>query len=131
MGDPSIMDWSHLVGVPFEYDGRGPDTFDCYGLVRQCWRETHGIELPDFKSPSDPGLQAALGINQLFSLWQNTDCQPGVMAAIRIGSYTRHCAFVIDNDTMIHAWEPSGGVSIVPLNEEWKRRITGFYRYAG
>lgn len=119
-----------LIGTPFEYGGRGPDTYDCYGLVKECWRRVHGIELPDFKSPSDPGVQAALGVTQMFR-WEPCDRGAGVMAAIRIGGLTRHCGFLLDEDTMIHAWMFSGGVTIATLTDEWKRRITGYYRYAG
>lgn len=128
MRDPGEL--ADLIGVPFEYGGRGPLSYDCYGLVKECWRRMHGVELPDFLSPTDPGAQAAVGILQLMQ-WQPVAPAPGVMAAIRIGSLTRHCGFLIDEDTMLHAWEFSHGVTLVRLNDEWRRRITGYYRHAG
>lgn len=121
---------AELVGVPFEYGGRGPLTYDCFGLVKECWRRVHGIELPDFQSPSDQGTQAAVGLVQL-QQWQPAPRQPGVMAAIRIGRLVSHCGFLLDADRMIHAWDRSGGVTIVRLDSEWLRRIEGYYRYVG
>jgi cell wall-associated NlpC family hydrolase len=125
-----MRDLADLIGAPFRYGGRGPDAYDCFGLVKECWRRVHGVELPDFQSPTDPGVQCALGATQL-QLWQPVPRQAGVMAAIRIGRLVRHCGFLIDEDRMIHAWEHSGGASVVPLNDEWQRRIEGYYRYVG
>lgn len=126
----AVEECADLVGVPFEYGGRGPLSYDCYGLVKECWRRVHGIELPDFHSPADQGTQAAVGAVQLQGGWEPDDRGPGVMAAIRVGRLVSHCGFLIDDDTMIHAWDRSGGVSIVRLDADWLRRIEGFYSYA-
>lgn len=123
-----MVDLSHLVGIPFEYGGRGPHAYDCYGLVKECYRLARGIELPDFQSPRDQGAQAAVGLLQL-QTWRDAPRTPGVLVAFRIGRLTSHCGFLLDHDTMIHAWEKSGGVTIQRLTE-WQRRITGFYDYA-
>jgi len=125
-----MRELAQLVGTPFAYGGRGPDTYDCFGLVKECWRRAHGVQLPDFQSPTDQGAQAACGLIQL-QLWEQVPPQPGVMAAIRLGRLTSHCGYLLDQNTMIHAWEHSGGVTIVPLTDDWKRRITGYYRYVG
>ena len=42
------MHWAEeLIGRPWQAGGRGPDVFDCWGLVRFCWREQFGIEVPE------------------------------------------------------------------------------------
>ncbi len=42
------MHWAeHLIGRPWEAGGRGPDAFDCWGLVHWCWRERFAIEVPE------------------------------------------------------------------------------------
>lgn len=125
-----MVEAADLIGVPFQYRGRGPDAYDCFGLVKECWRRAHGIELPDFLSPEDQGTQAAVGLIQL-QQWERVPLQPNVMAAIRIGRLVSHCGFLLDECRMIHAWNRSGGVTIVRLDDEWKRRIEGFYRYVG
>jgi cell wall-associated NlpC family hydrolase len=121
---------SDLIGVPFEYGGRGPLSYDCFGLVKECWRRVYGIQLPDFLSPADQGAQAAVGIIQL-QQWREVPCSAHAMAAIRIGRLVSHCGFMVDPHTMIHAWNRSGGVTLVRVDDEWRRRIAGFYVYAG
>ena len=36
-----------LIGRPWVAGGRGPDAFDCWGLVRWCWRKQFSIEVPE------------------------------------------------------------------------------------
>lgn len=124
---------TELVGTPFQYGARGPDAFDCYGLVMECWRRTHGAELSDFLSPTDQGAQAAVGAIKL-QQWKQVPCAAGVMAAIRIGRLVSHCGFMLDDTTMIHAWDRSGGVTAQRIDDPvfgWTQRITGFYTYVG
>lgn len=45
MGNPHFM--TQYLGKPWEQNGRGPDTFDCYGLVWWVYRKHLGIELPN------------------------------------------------------------------------------------
>ena len=47
-----------FVGLPYREGARGPDAFDCYGLVSAVFRAVRGIELPDW-AQSAPGQQAA------------------------------------------------------------------------
>lgn len=117
-----------LVGVPFVYGGRGPDSYDCYGLVMECWRRAHGVELPDFLSPSDQGAQAAVGAIKL-TQWTEVPRAAGVMVAIRVGRLVSHCGFMLDENTMIHAWNKTGGVTVIPL-DRLEMHIAGFYTYA-
>lgn len=40
------MDWGIWVGLPWTDRGRGPDGYDCWGLLRAAFRQGTGIELP-------------------------------------------------------------------------------------
>ena len=122
-----MVEFADLIGVPFQYGGRGPDTFDCYGLVMELYRR-QGVTLPDFLSPTDQGAQAALGAIKL-QQWVEVPCQHGAMAAIRIGQLISHCGYVLDEGRIIHTWAKLGGVSVQRL-DVWKRNIIGYYRYA-
>ena len=42
-----MVDVSDLLGKPYSPHGRGPDSFDCYGLVIEV-EKRYGIDLPDF-----------------------------------------------------------------------------------
>lgn len=35
-----------LIGRPYDLGAGGPDSFDCWGLVRWVFKNVHGIELP-------------------------------------------------------------------------------------
>lgn len=118
-----------LIGAPFAYGGRGPDAFDCYGLVMHLLRENHGIEVPDFASSSEqPVIMAriATGVQD----WEQVSAAPGTVALFRIGRYISHCGYLLDSTRMIHTWEDSDGVVIERL-DPWKQRTVGFYRYVG
>lgn len=38
MAKPQV---GHLIGIPYAYNGRGPDTFDCLGLVNHLYEAEH------------------------------------------------------------------------------------------
>jgi cell wall-associated NlpC family hydrolase len=40
------MDWSDFVGLPWSERGRGPQSYDCWGLLRAAFEVGTGIELP-------------------------------------------------------------------------------------
>jgi cell wall-associated NlpC family hydrolase len=117
-----------LVGKPFAYGGRGPDKFDCYGLLMEMNRRA-GIVIPDYFSPDD--LQRiALIIAGEKRLWEPLKGPiAGAAVALRVGRYICHVGYMLDRSNMIHTWEMSGGVVIEPLTG-WERRIEGFYRFA-
>lgn len=117
-----------LIGIPFQYGGRGPESFDCYGLVMEMTRR-NDVAIPDFGFAEDQGLIAAM-MGATMPQWKPAVCKEGAIALIRIGRFPSHVAYVVDDERMIHAWEHSHGVSIVKI-DEWKHRIVGFYEYAG
>lgn len=125
----AMDDFADLIGVPFQYEGRGPDTYDCYGLVMECCRRTHGVEIPDVKSPHQIEEIAAVLAGQLPS-WREVEAKPGVVAVFRVKGYGAHVGFLLGRDRFLHTWERSGGVCIERLSH-WKNRVFGFYEYVG
>lgn len=118
---------SHLIGLPYRDDSRGPDAFDCYGLVRYL-HEQVGIEIPDYRSPSDRRMVSAIFRSEL-RLW--TPCEPrfGAVPLFRVPGMF-HCGFLLNDDEFIHTWEHSGGVCIERLSD-WAARLVGVYEYTG
>ena len=50
------MHWADdYVGRPFKKGGRGPEYFDCYGLVRLVLHEQSGILLPSYAEDDPDG----------------------------------------------------------------------------
>ena len=123
-----MADFSDLVGTPFEYGGRGPDSLDCYGLVMECARRD-GVELPDFGHAKDqPTIMAMMTAS--LPQWRQIEKRHGAIAFIRVGRYAAHVGYVFGPNHMIHAWEQSGGVTIVRL-ADWQHRIVGYFEYVG
>ena len=117
-----------LIGVPFEYGGRGPDKLDCYGLVMEMSRR-NGHPLPDFGFADNQALVAAM-MGATMPQWVDVEPGPGAVVLMRIGRYVAHVGYMIDQHRMIHAWEHSHGVTIVTV-DSWKQRIVGFYKHVG
>ena len=41
------MHWAaELIGLPYGAGARGPEAFDCWGLVRHVFAQQHGIDMP-------------------------------------------------------------------------------------
>lgn len=116
-----------LIGVPYRHQARGPDAFDCYGLVIHMHRQI-GIELPDVGSPKDQRLITA-AIRSELRLW--TPCSPrlGAVALFRVPGMF-HCGFLLNDNDFIHTWEHSGGVCIEQLSD-WQARLVEVYEYTG
>lgn len=116
-----------LIGVPFEYGGRGPNSFDCYGLVKHIY-EHHGLQLPDYTSPRD-GAKITAMMNNEIVLWEECDMKPGCTLLFRVPG-NMHVGFYIGN-WFVHTWEGSGGVTRERLKPDWHRRLIGSYKYVG
>lgn len=55
------MHWSiQYVGKAWLAGGRGPDAFDCWGLIWEVYRTRYGIELPQYPN-MDPAHHLAVG----------------------------------------------------------------------
>jgi len=130
------ISFGDLIGKPFQENGRGPASYDCYGLVIEVMRR-FGIYLPDYNllcSGHDPkDIEAA--VEAASAEWEKID-GPEIGSLVTIaypfpGSVS-HVGVVIDMDRFIHARQATGGVSIDRLSSAaWNKRIRGYYRYIG
>lgn len=121
----SLKDVAPMVGTPFKYGGRGPDYFDCYGLVRDLLMKD-GTAPPDYISPeSGPEIAALMQGN--IHRWSRCELKPGCVLAFRLPAHW-HCAYYLGDDQFVHTWEHSGGVCIERLSL-WKGILMGCYEY--
>jgi cell wall-associated NlpC family hydrolase len=120
-------DWVDLIGVPFQYGGRGPEIFDCYGLVIEMYRR-RGRWLPDYRSPSDQAEIAALMGCASIGFRLRLEPTPSSIVMLRVSGLACHVGYMLDEERFLHTWERSGGVVVERL-ENWRRRVTGFYDY--
>lgn len=133
-----MIDYRDLIGVSFAYGGRGPLTYDCYGLVMECHRRL-GVEIPDYRSPEVLREIASLMNTERYRWKQvavKTDegaipssaLQPGRLLEIRINGHACHVGFIHKPRKFLHTWEDSGGVVENEIYE-WRSRIIGVYEY--
>lgn len=123
----SAMDnWIDLIGKPFRYGGRGPDHYDCYGLIMEMNRR-NGVEIPDCVSPTNH-QEIALLLSDQKRLWKEVSSpKVGDVVCIRIGRFVSHVGYLVSPSSMLHAWE-STGVLVEPLSV-WSKRIDSYFRY--
>ena len=127
VADTVNCSWVDLIGVPYVLGARGPDSYDCYGLMMELHRR-QGIEIKDYKSPTIPGEIAALFVCEAAVRWNECKNEIGACLLIRAGGMI-HIAMMLNEFDMIHTWKDSGGV-VVERVQPWLRKIIGFYRYA-
>lgn len=119
-----------LIGVKFKYGGRGPETFDCWGLVQECHRRWHGVELPDYRSTASPERNAALMASEGQKLWQQLPgIEPGSILLIRVKRYGAHVGFAHSRTRFLQALEGFGVIE--SRAARFERQILGAYRYVG
>lgn len=122
------MIYADLIGKPFKRGGRGPEHFDCYGLVKLLIERETGRVVPDYITPEDSARTHALMLCTE-RLWTRLPGpKPGCMVVFRLGREFCHVGYVVSHTLFIHAWEKTGGVTVERL-ADWDRRIEGFYEY--
>ena len=139
---------SKWIGIPFADHGRGPDAFDCYGLVHAIYREQFGIALPDYAdayidahdhaSVAD-AVQAGLrdGWTEIDRVHETPRC--GDLLVIKIAARPWHCGLMVTPERFLHCpTQPDRrtgnemGTSCIERLDAliWRRRIEGIYRHA-
>lgn len=119
--------YKDLIGIPYEVGGRGPKSYDCYGLIMDLMLKKN-IEIPDYRSPKDSAQVMAI-FNSEIRLWEECELKEGAVLLFRVpGNY--HVGYYIGKGQFIHTWQKSGGVVIEKLSV-WKKRLVGIYEYRG
>jgi cell wall-associated NlpC family hydrolase len=90
------------VGDAYVYGAAGPDAYDCSGLTMAAWAQA-GVSLPHSSS-------AQMGSGTPVSL---SSLQPGDL--VFYYSPVSHVAMYIGNGQIVHAANPSSGVTVAPL----------------
>lgn len=135
-----MIDYQDLIGVSFAYGGRGPATYDCYGLVMECHRRM-GVTIPDYRSPEVLRDIAAM-IDAEKYRWRQVATkpddglipmsvmEPGRVLEIRVNGLACHVGFIHRPHKFLHTWEDSGGVVANDVHD-WRSRVLGVYEYSG
>lgn len=108
--------WSDLVGLPFKSRGRGPDEYDCFGLVMQIYRR-RGIVIPDLYYGDNAEEHAKLLVQGAQS-WRPCPVGAGAVCLWRSWSSTApdHVGVMINQDQYIHATAAFGQVMVTAIS---------------
>ena len=122
-----------LIGKPFRDMGRGPDCFDCFGLVMEVFRR-QGIELPDYGAGiwADQAAQIDRAICDASDQWTALS-RPvrGCLIALRFPypHWVSHLGVMLDGERFINVRLKTKVVIDRISSPAWRRRIAGFYKY--
>lgn len=116
-----------LLTKKYADKGRGPDNYDCWGLVIEMYRRS-GRNIPDYESPATADSDK----NRWVQI-HNPRIPGGrvIVVAIAPGGdgVVTHTGVIVDDGRFIHASEKKG-IVIEPLGR-YENFIEGYYEYAG
>ena len=127
--------WLKWVGLPFEDGGRGPHSYDCWGLLRAVYAERLGVDLPSYGEISARDLARIARAMEAGKDdgWQ--ECGPAPLAAVlmrsgRGGQRVVHVGVMADERRLLHV-EEAAAAAVVPITHfSVAGRIVGFRRLA-
>lgn len=121
------FDYFDLLGKPFARGGRGPEFYDCYGLVKEMFERT-GRVVPDFESPGTlEEIEQLVSANT--SKWKRVAPKtPGSLITFRVDGLGAHVGFMLGGDRFLHAID-GPGVYVERLTNSAYKPLA-FYDYA-
>ncbi len=125
--------WARYIGVPFEDGGRGPASFDCWGLVRAVYAEILRVDLPSYGEISARDLARvarAMRDEEDESWVQVSDPREFDVVKMRSGrgGAVVHVGVMVDSSRLLHV-EAATASAVVPLRHySVSGRIVSFWR---
>ncbi len=128
------MNLCDLIGKPYQSGARGPNAFDCWGLVMEVSKRA-GVVLPDIEVPKDEvrrGQIVSVQKRQNFVRLRNPE--PWCLVLFRIiddqGNIRWHVGVVLENTGRFIHTTGKMGVNISSLGSPaWRLFIEGYYKY--
>lgn len=130
MEDGVTLDYRDLLGKDFQYGARGPDAYDCYGLMIECRRRVGKYMPEDYLSFEDLH-ERHLAIMEAARTRFVELCQPQPHCLVTFKihpRFTTHIGMVLEDGTrFIHILRMMR-VGVERLDSPvWLTRITGFW----
>lgn len=128
--------WGDLVGLPFRDGGRGPDAYDCWGLVRHVYCRQLGIDLPDYGEISAKDLvRVAREMRRGADDGWRVPPVPRaydvcLMRGGRGGAAVLHVGVMVDDRRLLHVEAATGSVVVPVVHFSVAGRIVGYRRRA-
>lgn len=136
-GARDIPHWvAGYIGLPFTDHGRGPEAFDCWGLVRFVLDKRFGIRcLPEHGGYVSCGHRRSVAEafrHGLAESWRQVPAEQhraGDIAVFSVGRLPSHVGLVVSQDTMLHIEKGTDSVVERFDRQPWVNRIEGVYRH--
>ncbi|MBP7339640.1 NlpC/P60 family protein [Niveispirillum sp.] len=142
-----LPEWSgDYIGLPYRWGARGPEAFDCWGLVEGVMRTRFAVDLPSLRSPDAEDDFAGMarvaneqagGFVRLFGrehwrdalVWPSPAERPGDIVLMRRGAFPCHVGVVVASDWMIHCQAGIGVAGAQLRHGAEARNILALYRH--
>ena len=123
-----------MVGKPFAWQGRGPDYYDCWGVVYEILCFLGCTEVPDYEDVNNPNsVIKMMAIETTTPKWQLVnDSRTGDVILLSKAKEIFHHAGVITEWGVVHAI-PKAGVIVSKLQDlhQIGYKHQKVYRWAG
>lgn len=128
--------WAEYVGLPFQDGGRGPGSYDCWGLVRAVYAKALAVDLPSYGEISARDLARvarAMASGHEADPWKPVEKAQEfdvvLMRSGRGGQAVVHVGIAASARHLLHV-EATTAAVVVPMNHvSVAGRIVGFRRY--
>lgn len=123
-----------LIGKTYKSGARGPEQYDCWGLVMEV-ASRNGQELPDYEVDAydKNAVMVLTRIEKNLKKWRRwpdgQEPRPGLIVAFQLnkpGEIT-HAGFMVGNKTFIHCIQKKGVV--IEPTERYQNLIEGYYEF--
>lgn len=128
------MWWNKYIGMPFAEMGRGPDGFDCWGMLMHIYQSERRIILPSYieyyDSTNDREKISETIFRERQERWKEVSPPlefDAVLCTMR--GVPMHVGIVTKPGYMIHCAHGIGTVHERYDSMRWANKVEGFFRY--
>lgn len=127
-----MIEINDLIGKPFLNRGRGPDGYDCWGLVREVYRRC-GVDLTEVNISvvACAAIQEEIETRKQRREWHEL-AQPEVPCVLLIKAhpkYLQHLGVYVGRGKFLHVGSTKTVVIERISSPAWKRIIRGYWQY--
>lgn len=128
--------WADYIGLPFQDGGRGPVSYDCWGLLRRVYADRLGVDLPSYGEISARDLMRvarAMDAGRGDGWHAVPVPAPLDVVGMRSGSGGHrlvHVGVMVDVQRLLHVEAASAAVVVPITHFSVAGRIVGYWRRA-
>jgi len=118
------------VGLPFAEDGRGPDRYDCWGLVKRVLEKEFGLAgLPNYLGVESVGDAIALAKSS--RTWRaSSSPRRGAVVVMLTDGVPEHVGVMVDDRNVLHVDRRMAAVCVPITHPSVAGRIESFWLHA-